>query len=146
LETGEGLIIVDAGTGLAGVEEMIGTRHIDQIALCFTHFHLDHLMGLPCLRSLCHEGVTLTIMARGTGEYDWRRGLDTFLGKPHWPVALDSTGAEVIRRDIEPDADGMDCQGVKVRTFAVPHPQGCLSYRFEAPDRQVVVATDTEYT
>jgi len=146
LETEQGLVIVDAGTGLARVETALGARGHEQIVLLFTHFHLDHLMGLPCLRFLCREGTTLTVMAAATDGYDWRRGLTTFLGKPHWPVGLDSSGADVAYRDIPAGAAGIDCLGVSVSTFAVPHPQGCLAYRFASPDASVVVATDTEYT
>lgn len=147
LETDKGLVIIDAGTGLAGVVDTYGAKRHERIALLFTHFHLDHLMGLPSLRELCGKGTEMTVLASQAAERgDWRQSLDAFLGESYWPVALAATGADLRFTDIVDHADGLERLGVTVTCFSVPHPQGCLAYRLVTPDISVVVATDTEYT
>ena len=51
VRTPQGIIVFDAGTGICNVaRDMESNPSTGAITLFFTHFHMDHLMGLPCFR------------------------------------------------------------------------------------------------
>ena len=141
LDTGSGIILFDAGTGLSSVPRKQG----QPVTLLFTHFHIDHLVGLPCLPALAGNGTSIRIMADPRRESDWRSALNTFMGKPFWPVSLDELHTDLHMDDL-PVAEGrVDVDGIHISWMPVPHPQQCLSYRVAMPDTSVIIATDLEY-
>jgi phosphoribosyl 1,2-cyclic phosphodiesterase len=142
----DGLIVFDAGTGLSHVASSL--TDIDRsvpISIVFTHFHLDHVVGLPYFTPFYRQSSDITVMADPRREDDWKGTLKTLIGKPYWPLGFSDFKAELHLRDL-PVGDGVvDLYGVKISWFDVPHPQKCLAYRVELPDQVVVVATDVEY-
>ncbi len=142
LHTSNSLILIDAGTGLSAVPVQ---AHKQSVTLLFTHFHIDHLVGLPSLPALAGDGTSIRVMADPRRETNWRSSLDTFMGKPFWPVSLDELH-DNLRMDDLPIASGsLDVDGIRITWMDVPHPQQCLSYRIAMPDTTVVIATDIEY-
>jgi ribonuclease BN (tRNA processing enzyme) len=145
LRTDEGLIIVDAGTGISHVAKEIAALDVPPpITMLFTHFHMDHVVGLPSFNPLYSKNACITIMADPRREQEWRETLTTFIDKPYWPIGLRESDA-VYMTDIPYESENMELYGATVSWFDVPHPQSCLAYRFEISGASVVVATDTEY-
>ncbi len=142
LTTGCGTILFDAGSGLSAVPIL---THGQSVSLLFTHFHIDHLIGLPSLPALAGEGTTIRVMADPRRDADWRSALDTFMGKPFWPVSLDELHADLHMDDLPIEEGYLDIDGVRITWMAVPHPQQCLSYRVVMPTATVIIATDVEY-
>ena len=53
LETSEGLLIIDAGSGLAQLGKLLERRTtLPPMTLLLTHVHLDDIIGLPAFRPL----------------------------------------------------------------------------------------------
>lgn len=144
LETSQGLLVVDAGTGIAALGEALTRRPaLPPITILLTHLHLDHIVGVPSFKPLLKKGATVTFMADpGTGG-DWRRVLTTIAGKPLWPVDLLEFGAAIQFEDLP--AGAFTRYGVRVTHCPVQHPQGCVSYRLEADGRAIVIGTDREH-
>jgi ribonuclease BN (tRNA processing enzyme) len=146
LETDEGLIIIDAGTGLTHLgRELTVRQSLPPITMIFTHLHMDHLLGLPCFAPLYQSDASITLMADPRRPGSWQIDLRTFIGVPYFPVGLADVDASMQLRNLPIEAGAMDLYGVKVRWFGVPHPQGCLAFRLEAPSMTIVIATDAEY-
>lgn len=146
LRTPEGLLVLDAGTGLAHLAAEIEREPAPPpITLLFSHLHMDHVIGLPAFAPLYHPASRFTIMAdprRG----NWKQDLRTFIARPYWPVGIGDSDAAMRLEDLPADQGDAELCGVRVSWFAVPHPQGCLAYRLERDGVSCVVATDTEYT
>lgn len=50
VEAGNELLILDGGTGLAGLGETLARRgDVKTITILFSHLHLDHISGIPFL-------------------------------------------------------------------------------------------------
>lgn len=147
LKVNDGLIIVDAGTGISRLgTEILQQSNTPPITLLFTHFHLDHVSGLPTFELLYRKKAKIRIMADPRRKADWRESLKTLMGEPFWPIGLGEADADMELVDIPVHLDNMDIYGVKVEWFSVPHPQQCLSYKFTFKGQSVVIATDLEYT
>ncbi|OGW91175.1 MAG: hypothetical protein A3D28_04925 [Omnitrophica bacterium RIFCSPHIGHO2_02_FULL_63_14] len=145
LETDEGLLIFDAGTGIASIGHELAQRAaVPPITILFTHFHLDHVMGMPAFQPFYKKGGNVTLMGRGDQAAQWPRTLKTVFGKPLWPIELLDAGA-TIRLDDLPRQGSLTLHGIKISWCPVWHPQTCLSYRIETPDRVLVLATDCEH-
>jgi ribonuclease BN (tRNA processing enzyme) len=143
--TPAGLLLIDAGTGLSHVNrELAKLVPLPPITILFTHFHLDHLFGLPGFDPLYDPNAFLTIVADPGRDADWRTTLATYLGKPFWPVHLGQSGASTNLEDLPVRAGRAAYAGVEVTWCRVPHPQGCVAYRLRLAGRDIVVATDVE--
>ena len=145
-QTAQGMIILDAGTGISSVSrEIASLRQIPSLALLFTHFHLDHIAGLPGFDPLYNAAAHVTIMADPRRPDPWKTTLKNFMGKPYWPVGLGEVDADMKMKDLPVEPGFMDLYGVRITWFRVPHPQQCLSFRLKTRDADIVVATDVEY-
>lgn len=145
VETEEGLVILDAGTGIASVGHELAQRAtVPPMAIFFTHFHLDHVMGMPAFQPFYKKGAEVTLLGHGERAAQWPHTLKTVFGKPLWPIELLDAGA-AIRFENLPQHGSLTRCGAKISWCPVWHPQTCLSYRIETPDRAIVVATDCEH-
>ena len=146
IQTDQGMIIVDAGTGISSVSREIAALHpAPPMTILFTHFHLDHVIGLPCFEPLFRADSRITIMADPRRPDGWKETLKTLMGKPYWPIGIGEVDATMTMADLPIEQGGLDLYGTQVTWFRVPHPQQCLSYRIRSSDADIVIATDVEY-
>ncbi|MBN1674266.1 MAG: MBL fold metallo-hydrolase [Kiritimatiellae bacterium] len=144
LETAQGILVFDAGTGIASLHEDLAERgERPPVTILFTHFHMDHVMGLPFFDGLYMDHSRLTLVGDPARETDWRATLRTFVGKPYWPIGLGEAQARLELEDL-PSAGALTIYGVRLSWCPLCHPQESLAYRVEAPGVSVVVATDHE--
>lgn len=146
IHTDEGIIIIDAGTGISHVaEEIHRGGSIPPLTILFTHFHIDHVIGLPGFFPLYSPKARVGIMADPRRVDDWQTILQVIIGRPFWPLEFCDVSAAMALNDLPVTAGSMDLYGVRISWFSVPHPQQCLAYKVEMPGNTVVISTDTEY-
>ncbi len=146
LQSRNGLLVIDAGTGIANLgREIAKLDKLPQVTIFFTHFHLDHLIGLPSFEPVYNKEATIALMADPHRANNWKETLNTLMGKPYWPVGLGETDATMKLEDLPVKEGKLECGGVKISWINIPHPQQCLAYRLETPEAVVVVATDMEH-
>ncbi len=135
-------ILVDCGTGLVAVQEGLAPGVPLRCDVLFTHFHLDHLLGLPFFAPLYSPGSSFVFHGRPWGGRTLRETLETVLAPPWFPVPLNETPAakEYAPLDGGPLAIG----GVRITHAELNHPQGVTAYRLEGARGSVVFATDYE--
>lgn len=139
-------LVLDAGTGARGLgyalaAESSGTP--TQIHLALSHFHWDHLQGLPFFAPLYTPGQTVRFYA-ATDDDRIHALLRGQMTSPYFPVPFGDLAAstETIRvRDGEPFQVG----AMTVQPFPVNHPQGAHGFRIEADGAVLVYATDYEH-
>lgn len=144
-------MIVDAGSGLNHVWNELETGSPDVRALCllFSHYHLDHMMGLPAFKPLYEEGWTLEFAARIFDELTVEDVAHSFVNPPFWPLALEDMASR--RRFRILDDESMESPsmygGLQMTWCPLHHPGGSTAYRIEEPatGQAVVIATDVEW-
>lgn len=146
IKTDEGFIIIDAGTGISRVaKEIESLEYRPPITMLFTHFHLDHLTGLPSFNPLYNKKSKISIMADPRRNDNWRESLTTLIGKPYWPIGIGEADAAMEMINLPIDEGKLSLYGVDITWCKLPHPQQCLAYRISDRDQCIVVATDVEY-
>lgn len=145
--TGGEQLVLDAGTGLRVVEPQLDAGR--PVTVLLTHYHLDHLVGLPSFASLYRtEGGRVHVLAPPRQGRNVPGVLRRLLSAPFWPVPLARMPALRSGR-LPQDAprDGFAVGGLRVRWAAVHHQDGCHAYRIDEPatGASFVFATDVEW-
>lgn len=146
VRAGDAVLVLDAGTGaralgVALAAEAAG-RPVETNVL-FTHFHWDHLQGLPFFAPLYVPGNRVRFHA--VTERDRLRALlGGQMGEPYFPVPFETVGAETTTEELADDVT-VQIGPFTVTPFALHHPQGASGYRIEAGGTAVVYATDYEH-
>jgi phosphoribosyl 1,2-cyclic phosphodiesterase len=142
--TGESLIF-DAGSGIRAlgqklVQEANGAPISTNIFL--THFHWDHIQGLPFFAPIYGEKNSIAFHSGRTGR-DLQEALEGQMAQPYYPIDLAQVAAHRSFCEMDAGAD-LEIGGALVRPFALNHPQGASGYRIQCGDSVVVYATDYE--
>jgi len=143
-------IVVDAGTGLRGIQEVLARQPGNRrLLMLFTHYHLDHVMGLPAFPPLYDEGWDIELAAPVREGRSVSEVLRKLIAPPFWPVPWQGLAARIRCTDLAavPEAGGGPVGGLSVRWCPLHHQDGCSAYRISEPATgdSVVIATDVEW-
>ncbi len=147
LRCGASNIILDAGTGLRGLgdarlAELRGVPFDATVLL--SHFHWDHIQGIPFFVPAYVPSTRLTIVGATNGIMSLKETLVHQMSAPVFPVRLDELRAELTLKDIRP-GEPFAAGEATVRAVKLNHPGGVHAYRIDHGGRSVVYATDTEH-
>lgn len=151
IEGAEGArLVLDMGTGLRLIDRHLrGSRQPRQLDLFLTHYHLDHLIGLPAFAPLYDAAWRLNIQGPRLDGFGVADVLTRILDRPFWPQQIKSLHADIHFTDLEdaPPTPGRPVGGLRVRWLPVHHPGGCVAYRIDEPHTgaALVFATDLEW-
>lgn len=139
-------IVVDGGSGLQGLLPRLSDIRADApVLLLFTHFHLDHLIGLPAFAPLYNPDWSVVFAAPPCGSVTAEEALRRLMSDPFWPTSFRAKQRFVVLPDRcdEPFRHGP----FDVRWCPVFHRRTCHAYRIESRDTgtAVVVATDLDW-
>jgi phosphoribosyl 1,2-cyclic phosphodiesterase len=134
-------LILDAGTGLVGYGER-ATAEPAAHAILLSHYHWDHVQGLPFFSPCFRPGSQISVVgpALGSAGAEW---LSTLFGTPHFPVSLHSLPSPPQASFVEPGAFHLG--GFHVRALRLNHPGGAFAYRITGASGDLVYATDHEF-
>lgn len=141
---GQTRIVLDAGTGLRGLgSELAREQEPLALTLLLSHYHWDHIQGLPFFAPLYRKETELTIVG-ASGTTSVRETLHRQMSAPVFPVRLEEVGARLETKEVSPGSTFAVGEAT-VRVARGNHPGGVLAYRIEHQGRSVVYATDTEH-
>lgn len=137
-------ILIDAGTGLRKLRPEINLnlkKKKLRFNIFFTHFHLDHIIGLPFFEPLYWPEAEFNFYS------PWPAGkiksaLSGLMAEPYFPVKLLKTAS---RKNFQQLKKGSLRMGsFRIKFLEVNHPGGAFAYRVEEGNKSLVVVTDHE--
>ena len=139
------ILVFDGGSGIRPLGQSLqaefGGRDL-KLNLFLTHFHWDHIQGIPYFPPLFSPATRLNVHSWTTAE-ETQRVLETQMLTPNFPLSLQEAGARVSFGQIKSERIKID--DVSVESFPLNHPQGAYGYRIEADGKSIVYATDLEH-
>lgn len=138
------ILIFDAGTGVSQLGSALTRESASaglNLHLFLTHFHWDHIQGLPFFRPLYSKDNHITFYAMRRPE-ETRVILERQMEAPYFPLDF---------RSLPGRFDFVDVRGrnfrfgeAEISSFPLNHPQGCHGYCLTGGGRKLVLATDFE--
>ncbi len=137
------LFILDAGSGIRDLgNKLLKEKDPVEAFIFISHFHWDHIQGLPFFRPAYKPGNRFTIL----GSDDAAMALDQIIAfqmnPTYFPVAIQDMRAEIRFRSLREES--FELQGVHVQTIYLNHPGYALGYRFTYRGKSFVYFSDNE--
>jgi len=133
-------VVFDAGTGIRELgAEILRAKQPTRCHIFFSHFHWDHIQGLPFFGPAFDPHYAITFYSPVS---DFKSILEGQMKPPYFPVTMDVMAAEKEFRVL--DGAPVEIGGVRIGYRAMNHPGGCYSYSVEEGGIKVIYSTDTE--
>jgi ribonuclease BN (tRNA processing enzyme) len=139
------IVIIDAGTGIRRLGEKLRKEREEKylsLHLFLTHFHLDHIMGIPFFGPLYSQKTSFTIYAP-SGAEETENYLSAIMAGRFYPVDFKDTPSQKIYK--KAPLKDFSLGKIQISSCPLRHPQGSTAYRLESKEQSIVFATDTEH-
>jgi phosphoribosyl 1,2-cyclic phosphodiesterase len=149
VRSGKTQLIVDGGSGIRplGYELMNGPcgKGTGEVHVLFTHFHWDHLIGLPFFTPIFVPGNRIHVYAVQEYQDELQDVFKTIFKKPYFPVPLANLASKIEYHRLEPRKP-VQFGDIKVTPYQLDHPDPCWGYKFESGGKVYSHCVDTECT
>lgn len=137
-------IIIDAGTGIRelGNNMLKNKMVVDNSYIIFTHFHWDHIQGLPFFVPAYIKGNIFTVMGVETDPDKLHEIISNQMKTPYFPVGLETMKTQLRFERLF--KQNFEIDDVKISYTNTNHPQPTLAFRFEENGKTITFMTDCE--
>ncbi|MCC6806474.1 MAG: MBL fold metallo-hydrolase [Deltaproteobacteria bacterium] len=137
-------VIFDAGTGLRELGQSLGQASNLELTVLLSHYHWDHLLGLPFFTPIFKPDTVLNIFGESKEGGGPRDALMRQFTAPSFPVEFSTLPSKLNFFDVKP-GDAFAVGGIKVTVGRLNHPNAAICYRAQAGKASVVYASDHEH-
>jgi len=139
-------VIIDGGSGIRSLSDsvMSGTkgRGKGHFHIYMTHFHLDHIMGLPFFSPHFVPGNTIHYYAVHS---ELEKMIRLIFSKPLFPVVFESLPAKVVFHTLEP-RQPFQIDDMTLTPYKLDHPDPCWGVKIQCGQKTYAHCVDTEGT
>lgn len=138
----DALIIVDAGTGIRRLGNLLVAEERSEMDFIFTHAHWDHLMGFPFFKPLFNNAVRVRMQGCPFARQYVEHLISRVMAPPNFPIRPSDIKAEILYEPSCPTAIIID--SITVTPIPINHPNMGSGYRFTEDGKSFVFLTDNE--
>ena len=137
IETEKTFIIIDAGTGIRNVSQYVFEKKLKSLHIIFTHYHWDHLQGLPFFSPIFNPKIHIDIYGK--------KNVSTFLShqmkQPFFPADYKNLPSDIKHYKIKKH---FFIDDIEINTIEHNHPSSCIGLKFKRNKKFFVFMTDNE--
>ncbi len=137
-------IIIDGGTGIKSKSDFYERLNLSErpkeFHILISHFHFDHIMGLPFFMPHFIKGCKINYYSVQDETEKVIRGL---FKKPTFPVTFENLQAEIVFHKLAPQKINV-VNGFNVSPYLMDHPDPCYGFKIESNSKAYAHAVDTE--
>ncbi|MCR5289835.1 MAG: MBL fold metallo-hydrolase [Treponema sp.] len=134
--------ILDAGSGIRVLGKKCPIPENKHYNLFFSHYHWDHIQGLPFFDAIYNPSVSIDIYTTFPAA---ERILREQMMRPYFPVGWNAFTKNITFHVVHPNEEFV-VDGMKVNCCKMNHPGNSYSFSFESHNKKFVYATDVELT
>lgn len=143
LRLGSRVLIFDAGSGIIPLgNELMKQSDIREISIILSHYHWDHISGLPFFVPAFTPGWKIEIYGPADDPADLQSRLAAQMRAPYFPVETETWLADVSYHTPHPDP--IQIGELSINSFILHHPGITYGYRLEVNGKSIVYAPDNE--
>jgi phosphoribosyl 1,2-cyclic phosphodiesterase len=136
------IIIIDAGTGIRRLGNLLIKENQNKYHFIFTHTHWDHIMGFPYFKPLYSNHAEFRMHRCPFHSQLVKNIISNIMAPPNFPVKYSDIKAELFYEEACPTE--FEIGSVKVVPIPISHPNGGSGYKFIEDNKSFVFLTDNE--
>lgn len=141
---GEEILIIDAGSGIRELgDEIIKNSKIKKINILISHFHWDHIQGLPFFTPIYSKDYEINFYSSRKRIIPNENIFDVLMQPLFFPVTKKVLRANIIFNAIKEGQD-FELDNLKISTSKTHHSLGTVSYKLSDEKTNFVYMTDSE--
>ena len=138
------IIIIDAGSGIRRLGNLLIQEKRDHFSMIFTHSHWDHILGFPFFKPVYRKGTAIQMFGCSAAQESIQAMISRTMQAPYFPVNFQDLQADISYHNAcEGD---FSIESVTVTPIPLSHPNQGFGYKFTENGRSFVFLTDNELT
>lgn len=141
---GDEVIILDAGSGIRELGyEILKNPKIKKINLLISHYHWDHIQGLPFFAPIYNKDIEINFFSSKKRIIPNENIFDVLMQPLFFPVSKKVVKAKTNFHSIK-EGEKFSLNGFEVETIKSHHSLGTVSYKLTNNNFSFVYMTDSE--
>ncbi|OGT34823.1 MAG: hypothetical protein A2W28_11075 [Gammaproteobacteria bacterium RBG_16_51_14] len=143
IRDGDHILLCDAGSGIIPFgNEMMAQVEIRELMIILTHYHWDHICGLPFFVPAFVPNWKINIFGPGQTKAEVKQNLDSQMQSPYFPVGTETWMADI--NYIPPTETNIKYGPITIIRHSVHHPGVTYGYRIKVADKTIIYVSDNE--
>lgn len=143
IRAGDHLLICDAGTGIIPLgNELVKQDIIQEMLVILTHYHWDHVCGLPFFVPAFIPDWKINFFGPGANPKIIEEHVSAQMKAPYFPVGTETWLAKT--NYLSPKSDSFQYGPIKINYSNVHHPGITYGYKIQVNDKTIIYASDNE--
>jgi phosphoribosyl 1,2-cyclic phosphodiesterase len=137
------ILVCDGGTGIIPFgNSLMAQPDIKELTIILTHYHWDHISGLPFFVPAFVPGWKVYIYGPGDSQQEIERRISGQMVDPYFPVEVETWLADI--HYLKANHSRLEYGPFKIETFNVHHPGSTFGYRIQVHNKTIIYASDNE--
>lgn len=138
------ILVCDAGTGIIPLgNELMQQSQIREMLIILTHYHWDHICGLPFFVPAFVPDWKIDFFGPGKSDKDIREFVSAQMRAPYFPVGTETWLADVGYLNPSENHE-LDYGPMHITYSSVHHPGTTYGYNIRVNDKNIIYVSDNE--